>query len=92
MRFGALVHKALRRVWERSIKRSLSGGIDCVGLPEVDLIWCHQADACVMVVLVMPGCEPSAESASRVDRLEPPGVFRLIFQRLEVGLRERVVI
>jgi len=49
---------------ERSIKCCLSGGMDGVGLPEVDLIWCHQPDTCVMMVFIIPGCEPSAEGMS----------------------------
>ena len=90
--FWGLAHKPLGRAEKRGVKRGLAGGIDDVGLPEVDLVGCHQADACVMRVFVIPGCEPSAERAGVVDGLETFGEFRLIFQRLEVGLRERVVI
>ena len=66
--------------------------MDCVGLPEVDLIWCHRADASLVMVFIIPGCEPAAERAGPVDRLEALGEFRLIFQRLELGLREGVVV
>ena len=45
-----------------------------------------------MMVLIIPGEEAAAEDAGRVDGLEPFGEFRLIFQRLEVGLGEWVVI
>ena len=82
----------LRRAWERSIESVLAGGMDGVGLPEVDLIWCHQPDACVMMVFVIPGEEAAAEDAGLVDGLEPFGEFRLIFQCLEVGFREWIVI
>lgn len=66
--------------------------MDCVGLPEVDLVGRHQTDAWVMMVLVIPGEEAAAERARLVDGFEPLGEFRLIFQRLEVGLREGVVV
>ena len=45
-----------------------------------------------MMVLIIPGEEAAAEDAGRVDGLKPFGEFRLIFQCLEVGFRERVVI
>ena len=45
-----------------------------------------------MMVLIIPGEETAAEDAGRVDGLKPFGEFRLIFQCLEVGFRERVVI
>ena len=61
-------------------------------LPEVDLIWRHQPDARVMMVLIIPGEEAAAEDAGRVDGLKPFGEFWLIFQCLEVGFREWVVI
>ena len=48
--FWALADEPLRRAWERSIKRDLAGGMDGAGLPDVDLIWRHQPDACVMMV------------------------------------------
>ena len=66
--------------------------MDGAGLPEVDLIWCHQPDACVMMVFIIPGEETATEGACPVDGLEPFGEFRLIFQCLEVGLGEGVVI
>ena len=66
--------------------------MDGAGLPEVDLICCHQPDACLMMVFVILGEEAAAEGAGRVDGLEPFGEFRLIFQCLEVGFREWVVI
>ena len=66
--------------------------MDCVGLPEVDLMWSHQADACVVMAFTIPGEETAAERAGLVHRPEPLGEFRLIFQRLGVGLREWVVV
>ena len=91
-RFWALAHKSFRRASERGVKGGLAGGMDCVGLPEVDLIGSHQADSSVVMVLVIPGEQAAAECAGLVDGLEPPGEFRLIFQGLEVSLREGVVV
>ena len=87
-----LADEPLRCAEKRSVERGLAGGVDCAGLPEVDLIRCHEADACVMMVARLPGEESAAECAGLNDGLEPFGEFRLIFQRLEVGLRERVVV
>ena len=77
---------------ERGTKRGLAGGMDCVGPPEVELIGRQQADARVVMVFVIQFCEPPAEPAGLVDGFKSPGEFRLIFQRLELGFRERVVI
>ena len=73
-------------------KRGLAGGVDCLGLSEVDLIGRHQADADVVMVFVVPGEDVAAECAGLVDGLKAFGEFRLIFQRLEVGLRKGVVV
>ena len=90
--FGTLADEPLRRGEERSVKSGLADGVDCARLPEVGLVWCHQADASVVMLFVLPGCEPSAECAGLVDGLEPFWELRLVFQRLEVGLRERVIV
>ena len=87
-----LADEPLRCAEKRSVERGLAGGVDCIGLPEVELVGGHQADACVMMVARLPGEEAAAERAGLNDGLEPFGEFRLIFQRLEVGLRERVVV
>ena len=77
---------------KRGVEGDLAGCVKGFGLPEVDLVGCHQADACVMMVLVILGCEPEAEYACLFDGLEPFGELWLVFQGLEVGFRERVVI
>ena len=63
--------------------------MDCAGLPEVDLVVCHQADAEVMMVFVIRGEEAAAGRAGLVDRPEPFWELGLVFQDLEVGLRDR---
>lgn len=58
----------------------------------MDLVGCHQPDAGVMMLLVIPCEEATAEGAGLFDGFEVPGKFRLVFQRLEVSLRERIVV
>jgi len=72
--------------------QALLGRMDGVGLTEVDLIWCYQPDACVMMVFIIPCEETAAERAGLVDGFEPFGKLWLIFQGPEVVFRERVVI
>ena len=91
-RLWALADEPLWRAEKRGVERGLAGGIKGARLPEVDLVGCHQADACGVMVLVIPGCEPSAERAGLVGGLESFGEFRLIFQRVAVGLADAVVI
>jgi len=84
--FRAFADEPLGGAWERIIKCCLAGGMDVAGLTEVDLVGCHQPDACVMMVFIVPGCEPSAEGAGILDGFEAFGELWLIFQCLEVGL------
>src|SRR4051812_19779756 len=58
----------------------------------MDLIRCHQAEAGMMVVLVVPGEEAAAEVFGILDAAEPAGEFGLVLQGLEMGLGERVVV
>jgi len=84
-RSGWLADEALGRADERGIEGFLACGIDSLGLSEVDLIGCHQPDACVMLVFIIPGEEAAAEVAGLLDGFKFLGEFRLIFQRLEMG-------
>ena len=84
-----MVDKPLGCVEERGVERGLAGGVDCICLSEVDLVGGHQADACVMMVFVIRGEEAAADRAGLVDRPEPFWELGLVFQDLEVGLRER---
>ena len=64
------VDEALRRFEECRVEGGLSGGIDGLGLSEVDLVRCHQANAGVMVLFVIPREESAAEAAGMLDGLE----------------------
>lgn len=77
---------------EGAVESSLTGGVDSVGLSVVDLVWGRQAESGVVVVLVIPGEERPAERLGVLDASEAAGEFRLIFECLEVGFRERVVV
>ena len=77
---------------ERGVECGLACGEERLGLPEVALIRRHQADACMMMIFVTPCEESSAEGFGVTDVFKPGRKFRLIFQRLEVRLRERVVV
>ena len=57
----------------------------------MDLIRRHQAETGVVMVLIVPGEEAAAELFGVLDAAEAAGEFRLVFQGLEVGLRERRV-
>ena len=66
--------------------------MDVVSLAVVDLVRGHQAEAGMMVVLVVPSEEVTAEVLGVLDAAEALGELGLVFQGLEVGLRERVVV
>ena len=70
----------------------LSRGVDGVCLSVMELIGCHQADAGVVVVLIVSGEEVAAEGFGVFDAAEALGELRLIPECLEVGFRERVVV
>ena len=84
--------EAFGRAQERGVEGRLAGCLDCFGLSEVDLVGGHQPDPGVMVVLIVPCEETAAEGAGLLDGFEVSGKFRLIFQCLEVGFRERVIV
>ena len=77
---------------ERTIECELTGGIDGVGLAIMHLIWGHQADPDVMMILVVPIEEASAEASGVLDAAEALGEPWLIFQGLEVAFGEWVVV
>ncbi len=66
-----MADKPLGCVEERRVEGGLAGGVDLAGMPEVDLLGCHQADACVIIVLIILGEEATAERVGLIDGLEP---------------------
>ena len=74
------------------IEGPLSGGVDIVGLAVVDLVRGHEAEAGMVMVLVVPGEEAAAEVLGILNAAEALGELGLVFQGLEVGFGERVVV
>ncbi len=66
--------------------------MDALGLAVMHLVRRHQADADVMMILIVPREEAAAEGLCILDAAETFGKLRLVFQGLEVRLRERVVV
>ena len=73
-------------------QHALASGLNGFGLSIMDLIRRHQAETGVVMVLIVPGEEAAAELFGVLDAAEAAGEFRLVFQGLEVGLGERIVI
>jgi hypothetical protein len=66
--------------------------MDGFGLTVMHLVGRHQSDADVMVILIIPGEEVTTEGPGILDTAEAFGELRLVFQGLEMRLRERVVV
>ena len=66
--------------------------MDGIDLAVVHLVGRHQADAGMVVLLVVPIEEAAAEASGVLDAAEALGEPRLILQGLEVAFGERVVI
>ena len=56
---------------ESAIEGFLAGCVDLVGLTVVDLVWRHQADASMVVILIIPIEEAAAEGLRILDAAEP---------------------
>jgi hypothetical protein len=80
--FGRFSDEALRVVAEGLIEGRLACGVDGVGLSVMDLVGCHEADAGVMVVAVVPVEEGPTERFGVFDAAEPFGELGLVFQGL----------
>lgn len=85
-------HETLWVLAEGVVESGLAGGVNGVGLSVMNLVGRHQADSAVMMVAVVPVEETAAKILGLFDGLEAFGEFRLVFQRLEVGFRERIVV
>ena len=53
------------------VENFLAGCVDLVGLTVVDLVWRHQADASMVVILIIPIEEAAAEGLRILDAAEP---------------------
>ena len=66
-----LVDETLWGIAACLIEGLLACGVDGIYLAIVDLVWGHEADAGVVVVLVIPGEELAAEGLGILDATEP---------------------
>ena len=91
-RGGRFFDEALRVSPERLIEDELAGGVNGVDLAIVHLVRGHEADPGMVMVLVVPIEEAAAETPGVLDATEAFREPRLIFQRLEVALGERIIV
>src|ERR1022692_400845 len=91
-RDGRFFDEALRILPERLIEGELAGRVNSVDLAIVHLIRGHEADPGMVMVPVVPIEEAAAETPGVLDATEAFREPRLIFQRLEVALGERVIV
>ena len=88
----SFVYEAGAILPERAVERALARRVDGVSLAEVHLVGCHHTNTAVVMFLVVPIEEASAECSGILDAPEALGEPWLVFQGFEVGLRVRVVV
>ena len=91
-RNGRFLDEALGVCTERLIERELARGVNGVDLAVMHLVRGHQTDPAMVMLLVVPVEEGSAEASGVLDTAEAFGKARLILQRLEVAFGEGVVV
>ena len=69
------------------VENFLAGCVDLVGLTVVDLVWRHQADASMVVILIIPIEEAAAEGLRILDAAEPLRKLGLASSRRALALR-----
>ena len=74
-----LVDEALRVLAAGAIERALASGVDGIDLATMNLVWGHQADRDVVMVLIVPVEINAEEPSSILDAAEAPRKLRLIF-------------
>ena len=97
---GGWLCRGLGRVCDEAFRGSAigaaegvqAGGVDSVGLAEMDLVGRHQADAGMVMLAVVPIEEIAAERLGILDAAEALGKLRLIFYGFEVAFRERIIV
>ena len=77
---------------EGAVEGLLARCIDLVGLTVVDLVRRHEADAGMVMILIIPIEEAASEHLRVLDAAKPLRKLRLIFQGFEVAFRERIVV
>src|SRR5580700_6156996 len=90
--YGCFLDEALGVCTERLIEGELAGRMHGVDLSVVHLIRGHQTDPAMVMLLVVPVEEGSAETSGILDTTEAFGKARLILQCLEVAFGKGVVV
>jgi len=90
--FWCAVNKTFWILAECDVEGDLARGVDLIGLAVMDLVWRHQPDAGMMMILIVPIKKTAAERVCVFDASEAFGKLRLIFQGFEMGFGERVVV
>jgi len=91
-RLRRLFHEALGIFRIDLLQGFLAVFADGRALSGMDLPGCHQADAAVMMFVVVPLEEPNAERARILNRAEPFRKGRAIFHRLELAFGIGIII
>ena len=78
--------------FEGAVERDLAGCMDFIGLSIMNLIRRHQAEADMVMRLIIPHEEHTAELPGVFDTAEATREGWLVLQSLEVTLREWVVV
>jgi hypothetical protein len=89
---GLLSDEAFGVSGEGAVEGGLACGLDCVGLTVMHLVGRHQADAGMVMILIVPIEESSAERLDILNAAEAPWKLRLVLHRLEVAFREGIVV
>jgi hypothetical protein len=85
-------HEAFGVGFEGVVERDLAGCMDFIGLSIMNLIRRHQAEADMVMRLIIPHEEHAAELPGVLDTAETTREGWLVLQSLEVAFRERVVV
>ena len=90
--FGLLSDETFGVSAEGAVERYLARGVDGISLTIVHLVGRHQADAGVVMVLIVPIEEAAAERLGVLNTTETLRKLRLVFHSFEVAFRERIVV
>ena len=89
---GSFLTKRSGFLLKAPVEGYLPGGMDLVGQTVMHLVGRHQADASMVMVLIVPVEEAATEGLCVLDAAEALRELRLIFHGFEVAFRERVVV
>ena len=86
------MNEAFRVVCPGVLQGALALFEDTLGAAVMDVAWGEHGDPGMLMLVVVPREEGPAERDRGVDIIEAPRKAGVVFQRLELGFGERVVI